>query len=114
MSTLARTMPALPALIAAFLLTLLPACATSASQRSGPIEHPHIVERVAPRDADVPPRIQRGASGYHPDIEAQEEAEAEAYVYLYAFAGAVLIGLVVLIAYGIYGLAELVWEALNQ
>lgn len=114
MTSLARIVPALPALIAAFLLTLLPACATARPQPSGPIEHPHIAQRVAPRDTDVPSRIQRGAAGYQPDIEAQEKAEAEGYAFLYVAAGALVVGLVVLLFCGMYRLAEIVWEALNQ
>lgn len=51
-----------PAVLATLVLALLPSCAVYrfAEPASGPIERPHIVERVALRDAEAP-RILRGA-----------------------------------------------------
>lgn len=61
-------MRCLPALIAAFVLVLAPGCASpfgypGSSADRGPIAHPHVVERLAPRDMDVPVGIERSASG---------------------------------------------------
>lgn len=114
MTTLERIVPTLPALLAAFLLALLPACAISTPQRSGPIENPHIVERVAPRDADLPPGIQRGATGYDPALDGKNKADGDDYTYVFAILGVVLVGLLVLIAYGLYSLAEFVSEAIDD
>lgn len=51
-----------PAVLAALVLAFLPSCAMyrSAAPAVGPIERPHVVERVAPRDPDAPD-ITRGA-----------------------------------------------------
>lgn len=52
------------ALVAALLLSFLPACGVTprpAPVLDGAIENPHIVQRVAPRDPDIPTGIQRSA-----------------------------------------------------
>lgn len=109
MTTLKRIIPALPALVAAFLLTLLPACATNAPQRSGPIENPHIVERVAPRDADVPARIARTAGGFDaPEIHADGVgALFLPFAYLFAYIG-------YFIGWCFYKAGEAIWEAITS
>jgi hypothetical protein len=103
-----RALGAIPAFAAAFLLAVLPACGfapwmqPSPVEYAGPIENPHIAARVAPRDPDLPARIERQAGEYDPP-------GADACMYLFWF-----------FVYAVYGfcwclveLVELICEALN-
>jgi hypothetical protein len=57
----------LSALVATLALAFLPACGFPFHELMqpragrGPIERPHVVERIAPRDEDIPADIERGA-----------------------------------------------------
>jgi hypothetical protein len=95
----------LPALLAAVVLALAPACAAprhAPRAETGPIENPHIVERIAPRDPDVPTGIERNAGHGH---------DGEAFIWLLVYLGYA----VVYIAYGIgwcfVELGGLIYEA---
>jgi hypothetical protein len=83
-----------PALLACLVLVLVPACAGpryfygEARVERGPIANPHIVERVAPRDPDIPQGIERGAW-------------AELAIMIYVFSLLVM-GLIVLACWGMY------------
>jgi hypothetical protein len=102
-----RALEAIPAFAAALLLAILPACKLApwmyppAVESAGPIENPHITARVAPRDPDLPARIERQAGEYDPP-------GADACMYLFWF-----------FVYAVYGfcwcvveLVELICEAL--
>lgn len=54
-----------PAVLAALVMALLPSCAMCRPP-AGPIEKPHIVRRVAPRDSEAP-RIERVAGEHNAD-----------------------------------------------
>ncbi len=62
-----KVLGVLPGLLATFALAFLPACGFPFREllgprvERGPIERPHVVERIAPRDADIPAEIERGA-----------------------------------------------------
>ncbi len=73
-----RALGAVPAFAAALLLAILPACGfprwmyPSTVEYAGPIENPHIAERVAPRDPELPARIERQAGEFCPPAPAGE------------------------------------------
>lgn len=82
----------LAALVAALILALMPACASffRYADMRGPIASPHVVERVAPRDPDVPPGIERGA--------------AAEVVWLLTAAMLFVVGILYLVGWGMYEL----------
>ena len=100
---------AVPALVAALLIALLPACGMSPARHSGPIENPHGAARVAPRDADIPVRIQRTAGEFCPPSISAGGEHAWALALVYVF---VLIGYC--IGWCFYSLGELIYEAINE
>lgn len=94
-----------PAVLAVFLLAFLPSCAMSRAPAAGPIERPHIVQRVAPRDADAP-RIQRTAgewrNGTYHSNEGQSSDGTWTAVYLL---GGILVAVIAWIVFELIALA---------
>ncbi|MBX3458459.1 MAG: hypothetical protein KF696_00685 [Planctomycetes bacterium] len=95
-----------PALLAVFVLAILPSCAMyrPAVQQAGPIERPHIMKRVAPRDPDAA-RIVRVAG------EALDEDSAAALGTAIWLA---LIALGWILIYGIGWLIAKTVEAISE
>lgn len=91
---------AVPASVAALLLTVLPACSGRqvVPDGVGPIENPHVTARVAPRDADIPVRLQRAAGEFCPPSFDANAATAIFYLF-------------VLIGYILYWVGDAIWEA---
>lgn len=93
---------AVPALVAALLLTVLPACSGRqlVPDGAGPIENPHVTARVAPRDMDIPVRLQRSAGEFCPPSVNGDFAMAIFYLF-------------VLVGYLLYWVGEVICEAAN-
>ncbi len=96
------------AMLAAMVIAFLPSCAfdgrtASMHEHAAPIERPHIVRRVAPRDPDLPARIERQAGEFCPP-----ELEAELW-YLFLFYGLFYVGYA--LVWGMVELVELIVDA---
>lgn len=102
------------ALFAGFMLALLPACgfsrfAHAGHAETGPIERPHIVRRVAPRDPDLPALVQRGA-GENYGSDSWEDALSELLSSPVSESGRIVIALAAVAILGLFGLIWLLVE----
>ena len=103
-----------PGFLAALLLAMLPACATGRTAQDGPIVDPHIQVRHAPRDAEVPAGIQRGAAGYHPDNDEQWYDDTEGKLILYWAIGLLCLFIVAVLIACLGGLYDVIHDALDS